>query len=104
MASSRVNGLVESTREQKEVDIAFEERVAIMMYDGGLSEAEAQDQAYRCCYHKQVEYLKRDGTTETRHTLVAPAPPPKQAEPEQMELGIVTEADARAALRRMFHD
>jgi len=70
--SSRVNGLVESTRESKGVDIAFEERVAIMMIDGGLTEDEAQTAAYKICYHKQVEYLKRDGTVETRHTLVVP--------------------------------
>jgi len=87
MASSRINGLVESTRGEQAEDIVFNERVAIMVIDGGLTEAEAQTASYKICYHKQIEYLKRDGTTETRHTLVAPTQPkpPATKEPEPAE-------------------
>lgn len=53
-------------------DCLYEERVAIMHYDGGLEVADAEDAAYRICYRRMEMQTKRDGGVEFKHTLVAP--------------------------------
>lgn len=69
-------------------DYDYEERAAIMEYDGGLSRVEAEQKAWLIVYRKVERVVRRDGSVEMKHTLTAnrpPAPPPPK-DFEQLEL------------------
>lgn len=67
-------------------DCLYEERAAIMQYQGGMTCSQAEDAAYRCCYRKMEMTKKPDGGVEFKHTLSANKPAEKQvAKPEEQQ-------------------
>lgn len=88
-----------------EFDSTFEERIAIMFYDGGLSEQEARERAYRICYLRTEITRHRDGRVDIKHTLVAPTEPkPKPPPPQEEQLELLTPEEAKTRLRQLWRD
>ncbi|NVO00927.1 MAG: hypothetical protein HXX17_16545 [Geobacteraceae bacterium] len=85
-------------------DCLYEERVAIMHYDGGLSVADAEDAAYKTCYRKMEMNTKADGSVEFKHTLIAPGakPPASKHVAKQEEQGQMSFEAFRQQARNRF--
>lgn len=83
-------------------DSTYEERVAIMIIDGGLTEGEAEQAAHRICYHRTEQYQRKDGSIGFNHTLVAPKPPANQVAKQEEEQVVLNFDDFRAMARERF--
>lgn len=85
------------------LDYLYEERVAIMIIEGGLSESEAKDKAWHCCYRKTTMIHKPDGGVEFRHTLSANKPPAKEVAKQEEQQTEMSFEEFRSQARNRFN-
>lgn len=84
-------------------DYLYEERLAIMIIDGGLSEAAARDRAWHCCYRKTELIRKPGGAVVFQHTLTANKPPAQEAAKQEEQQTSMSFEDFRTRARQRFH-
>lgn len=81
-------------------DSTYEERVAIMIADGGLSEGEAKQKSWLICYKRMEMTNTPDGGVSFKHTLTAPKPPKPAPLPPAAEQTEMSFEEFRAQARQ----